>query len=210
MILNKPHGVFGFKSENSEKLAVSLHDPNPLHLGLDFAKTLHVLTYIATNNLPMNSIRRCAMNMRYRDTDDDEEPVTKCNKQLMRFLLVPKIIADHVYYTDGCNSVRDSMWCEWAYIFDFDYQQLEIYRGGNKDPEAAGKYAAVIHANGYCGVRMVAAINFDKIVEGKTSVLKAIMQDITYKTVKGKDLLKKGGQKKIVDKKYLGEEIMVF
>jgi hypothetical protein len=44
---------------------------------------------------------------------------------------------------DGAGFLRDSLFCEWAYIVNLDDDDgvLEVYRGFNKNPQATGRYA---------------------------------------------------------------------
>lgn len=57
-----------------------------------------------------------------------------------------------------------SLFCEWAYLVNLDDGLLEVYRGFNRDPGAAGRYAGRRIADQpqysggpYYGVRLVAA-----------------------------------------------------
>lgn len=64
------------------------------------------------------------------------------------------------FMIDGNDFLADSLFCEWAYIINLDTQKLEIYRGFNKDPDAAGRYAALGGAGnmGYRGVALLREI----------------------------------------------------
>jgi hypothetical protein len=47
------------------------------------------------------------------------------------------------FMVDGAGFLRDSLFCEWAYIVNLDDDDgvLEVYRGFNKNPQATGRYA---------------------------------------------------------------------
>ena len=81
----------------------------------------------------------------------------------------------------GCKAhddwLKDSLFCEYAYIINFDDRVVEFYKGFNKtslDVQKGGRYAALkeppqkrrdgtLHESEYFGVRLVAAIPFDNI-----------------------------------------------
>ena len=43
---------------------------------------------------------------------------------------------------DSHEFLLDSLFCEYAYLINLDTLKLEVYRGFNQDPKAAGRYAA--------------------------------------------------------------------
>jgi hypothetical protein len=53
----------------------------------------------------------------------------------------------------------DSLFCEYAYLFNFDTGKLEFYKGFNKDRNAPGRYAALSARGEYAGVAL--ALEFD-------------------------------------------------
>lgn len=60
------------------------------------------------------------------------------------------------YMIDNQNFLKDSLFCEWAYIINLDESVLEIYKGFNKDKNALGRYALQKKdKQGYCGVRLI-------------------------------------------------------
>ncbi len=54
------------------------------------------------------------------------------------------------YMSDGKSFVLDSLFCEFAYIINLDTNVLEVYKGFNHDPEAAGRYSC--HDNHHAGL----------------------------------------------------------
>src|SRR5262245_12553784 len=43
-------------------------------------------------------------------------------------------------YHDGIDFPKDSLWCEWAYVADFDRQILEVYEGFTTNIPSAGRW----------------------------------------------------------------------
>lgn len=56
--------------------------------------------------------------------------------------------------------------CEFAYIVNIDTEMFEIYRGRNKEPNAAGRYSkrpSTFSLDDYAGVKLVAELPLDYI-----------------------------------------------
>ena len=47
------------------------------------------------------------------------------------------------FYLRANEFMRDSLFCEWAYVVNLDTQKLEIYRGGQHKRHKQGRYATV-------------------------------------------------------------------
>lgn len=63
--------------------------------------------------------------------------------------------------------LKDSLFCEWAYLLNLDEDVVEIYRGHNKDPDAPGRYAALPEDAAYKGVALVKRIPLTDVLEGR-------------------------------------------
>jgi hypothetical protein len=44
-------------------------------------------------------------------------------------------------YIDGTEFPTDGLWCEWAYVADFDREVLEVYEGGLRHKPTKGRWA---------------------------------------------------------------------
>jgi hypothetical protein len=61
---------------------------------------------------------------------------------------------------DSHEFLADSLFCEWAYIINLDVKSVEVYRGFNKNPEEAGRYAGlqIEKSEGYHGVKLISEV----------------------------------------------------
>jgi len=70
------------------------------------------------------------------------------------------------YMTDGRDFLT-SIYCEWVYVLDTDTHMLEVHRGGNGNPKAAGRYASrlgdVICGEQTYGPSLIAAVTFEGV-----------------------------------------------
>ena len=70
-----------------------------------------------------------------------------------------------VFMIDGQRFLRDSLFCEWAYIINLDDLTLEVYAGFNQNPNESGRYATYKDEEDseYYGVRLLKAYPLDEI-----------------------------------------------
>lgn len=69
------------------------------------------------------------------------------------------------YVVGNAQFLADSLFCEWAYIVNFDDRTLEVYKGFNPSPRAKGRYAALQRERGgeYYGVALVKTYPLDNL-----------------------------------------------
>lgn len=66
----------------------------------------------------------------------------------------------------------DSLFCEWAYVVDFDTRVFEVYRGFQQQPPAAGRWVERdAPENGYHAVDRVIFWKFDELPESVAAEL---------------------------------------
>jgi len=97
--------------------------------------------------------------------------------------------ADIIWGTAGtfvCDSsefLGDALFCEWAYIVNFDECVVEVHVGGNRDWSAPGRYVNMpwMEKCEYAGVRHVLSIPFDELPVSTASDvdLHEVAEDIT-------------------------------
>lgn len=71
------------------------------------------------------------------------------------------------YVIDYADFARDSLFCEWGYLVNFDTGFLEIYKGFQTEPHAEGRFSALPALDGteYYPVRLIAAYSLGELPE---------------------------------------------
>lgn len=74
------------------------------------------------------------------------------------------------YYIDRKDFLKQSQFCGWAYVINFDVMKLEVYAGNQRHPHQEGRYAIgragkKPNMNGFYPVALVARFDLDKIPE---------------------------------------------
>lgn len=80
------------------------------------------------------------------------------------------------YYVSSNDFLKDSLFCEWAYIINLDTMKFEIYKGYNTKRRGEGRYAKLFHKNEkdntgdqFYGVVLIAEIPLDRVRELNSS-----------------------------------------
>lgn len=76
------------------------------------------------------------------------------------------MVADHETPLALGNSIifaEDSLFCEWAYVIDFDTGVLEVWKGFKKDAVADGRFPAAIGENGYGPIQLKCSWRLDDL-----------------------------------------------
>lgn len=160
-------GAYGFRVNDEDKVTYNHWDSYPKWLGRN------VMNYIAST--PIDEMRRIAGDIVL--VDGASKPSPELIEQYRHYadLNVSNQRYDDWYclfrnsqgelhpynrdlrhMVDGSGFLADSLLCQWAYIVNLDNEKLEVYRGLNRDPHAAGRYAelALPDNYGYQGVTL--------------------------------------------------------
>jgi len=118
----------------------------------------------------------------YRDNDidlihfiDDNSYPEIFGQKVLEMVAACKELETVIPEECAADFMADSVFCEYAYILNLDTEELEIYRGRNTNPHAAGRYAAKgrwsppapMTGISYYGVRLVKTIPFSLIRESR-------------------------------------------
>jgi hypothetical protein len=170
-------GAYGFRHNSIDKVTYNHCDSYPSWLGK------LVIEFIKRNNL--KGLKRIEQGIRLVDkhSDPSDEDIKKydafCNIDvggpgaiISWYRLLRDAQGDFEAFENGldvmidsANFLKDSLFCEWAYIVNLDDSVLEIYKGFNTSEYAAGRYAKVVHEEPYDfqGVKLFKTIPFNEI-----------------------------------------------
>lgn len=68
------------------------------------------------------------------------------------------------FYPEAIDFIKDSLFCEWAYIMDFDEHKLDIYRGFQKSPTKGNIFGETPNKQGYYPCKLIKTIDFNEII----------------------------------------------
>jgi len=177
-------GFLGFTADGKTSIAYNHYDSYPSFLGCN------VLGWLRTADLAQAKVAAAAL----RAVDDDTPPTDEELRCLHEYLdpgvggptptgriswyqLLrhtqgdPQAMLDAGLYEDASTFPIDSLFCEWGYLVDFDARILEVYKGFQKTPHAAGRFAFLggeesnvsEEEDRYYPVRLIAFWDFDEL-----------------------------------------------
>ena len=167
-------GAYGFISNNKEKVTYNHYDSYPSALGEIMIKFIN-----ETDNKAIKS-----MFDKIKLVNQDDKPTPKqigkyaeiadlnvsdksvddwycLLRNTQGLLSVYKNGVEHMI--DSHTFLKDSLFCEWAYIINVDTMELEVYKGFNQNRSALGRYADTKPDNEYYGVELIDTVPLDKI-----------------------------------------------
>lgn len=72
--------------------------------------------------------------------------------------------AKTIFMTDCISFIKDSLFCEYAYIINLDDEVLEFYEGFQKEAQKGNRYGET-EEDGYYPCKLVFTISLDEIIE---------------------------------------------
>lgn len=183
-------GAYGFRLNGKDFITYKQYDSYPSGLGAT------ILNFVAKTTVEQmkDAVARIVL------IDESQPPTPEQIKELAPYTdlnvserstadwycltrelqgnLLPYIHGKVRCMTDYKDFLKDSLFCEYAYIINLDSGMLEFYEGGNKDCKAPGRYAKVAKKfqkqnQGYAGVALRDQVNLDipKVKAWKQNVL---------------------------------------
>lgn len=176
-------GFVGFQANNRETISYNHWDSYPDGLGLT---VLNFVRHFTTDT--ENLYREQAANLHH--VDENVKPTRDEVVKLIKYsnLSVSERDAEDWYCLLrethgnptailGCGYAehapewpKDSLFCEWGYLVDFDTRKLEVYQGFQTTPPRSGRWAGQSprpryegDSGGYHAVNLVATYDFDDL-----------------------------------------------
>ena len=152
-------GACGFRIDGIDKIAYNHFDSYPDGLGEAVIEAVAGIT----------DWHAAAVNVRAISVIEDPEDTWYERLRSVQGKLAPYLNGDIGVMVDASAFLLDSLFCEWAYIVNFDTQCVEIYKGFNTTGEGKGRYAKTEDTNSswrtsrYYGVMLVTELPFQRI-----------------------------------------------
>lgn len=142
-------GLKGFVVNGEVKACYNHDDSYPSGLGTEVCEWLAEEIGFGRED----EIRKMAADLRTVDEWDNE--VTYSSAGLGEIL-------DSGIIPDGADFAADSLFCEWAYLVNFDERVVEVYQGFARSPHSDGRFASeTANDSDFYPIRLVATYGFD-------------------------------------------------
>jgi len=185
-------GVYGFRKDGKDKLGYSQYDSYPTGWPIEAInfiketsdeelKEIADRIILVTNDTPPTDeqVKECAkftdLNVSNQSTEDWYCLLRDAQGDFSAYKTLS-------YMMDNADFIKDSLFCEFAYIINLDEGVFEIYQGFNKKPGGKGRYAGEFIKRDYSddkyyGVVLFKAIPLDEV--RKIEKADAFMEEIS-------------------------------
>lgn len=181
-------GAFGFYKDGVDKSTYNHYDSYPDGLGEEVVKFIR-----ASNIVEMNEIFD-RLTIVDSDATPTPEQIEACKQyadtsvstgQLTEwYVLLRSAQGDLFALRDGLSYMigggkefmKDSLFCEWAYIINLDDNVLEVYQGFQKTPDN-NRYQISEPDNGYYHVKLLKTYPLENIPENWVEEIEALEED---------------------------------
>lgn len=206
-------GVYGFRIDGQDKVTYNHFDSYLVGLGRNIIKELRGYDYgrlvevarsiVLVNKETPPTPEQIERLKKYADMDVSTKCIDDWYVLLRRSqgTMWPWFIGSLPVMVDNHDFLSDSLWCEWAYIANLDERVLEVYRGGNENPNGPGRYAAlsVPHSPNipkYYGVTLLTTIPLDEIAKKTDAEIDELVEQLGKKADEAAEAWKaaEGGQ----------------
>lgn len=183
-------GLTGFVVNNSVKAAYQQYDSYPEGVGTDVLEYCQVLAnpllrdiaaHKAANLIEVDEQDKVPADLlkRFEEQGLFENPnnLSTANVDyywgLHKCQGLPGKILDSGYIAQHADFGQDSLFCEWAYLINFDDGTLEVYKGYQTEPHTGGRWSDIVKNPDwtpsyvgdefYYGVRLVKTFSLDSL-----------------------------------------------
>lgn len=165
-------GLYGFRKNGDEKCTYNHFDSYPEYLGrnfYDFCKKLGVdglnrlfdlITLVDRGKGPTEAQIETCIRREYAnfDVSSKSEKDWYCLLRRLQgnFVHYLRAVKDNeeIFMIDDMDFIKDSLFCEYAYIADLDTGKFEVYKGYQKKPQKGNRYGTSPDEDGYYPCRL--------------------------------------------------------
>ncbi|MGF6375022.1 hypothetical protein M2140_000056 [Clostridiales Family XIII bacterium PM5-7] len=171
-------GLWGFRKDDVDKLAYNHFDSNPDALGervLSFIKSTDVdeMTEIFNNIQLVDeestpTEENIAQLKKWADQSVDDGRLDNWYVLLRKTQGEPEVYKQGLpYMVDSAEFIKDSLFCEYAYVINIDKKCLEFWIGFQRSPQEENRYGQGVMTN-YYPCRMLKTYSFEEITDSTT------------------------------------------
>jgi hypothetical protein len=179
MIVLGTSGAYGFHRKGRDKITFNKFDSYPSYLGEN------IVDFIMNNSI--EEIHEVFDRIILVDgkTKPTEEQISECEAYFEDFLgMSPNMTKDNWYallFKVHCNLnlykndlkymikdddiIKESIYCQWGYVINLDNNELEIYIGGQREPQDNRYKCDNPDKHGFYNCKLFKSIPFNKIDE---------------------------------------------
>lgn len=184
-------GSYGFRKNQIDKVTYNHCDSYPTYLGRE------IFNFVKSTEI--DELKRIANDIKLVAGDSKPTPDNISNYRKFSDLGVSEQTVNDWYclihstqgnlavykdgevshMIDGESFLKDSLFCEWAYIINLDSMKLEVYKGWNKNKSAKGRYAKFeTKGEEYCGVELIKEVNLVDVHKMDDKQIEKLMQEL--------------------------------
>lgn len=174
-------GMYGFRINGTDKCTYNHYDSYPEGLGRDITRFAAMVRPEAMKEFAS------AIKLVDTETPPTDEQISKCKRygycdfgvstqsETDWYCLTRKLQGDFAkmtesmlnewdyYMPDNSEFIKDSLFCEYAYIINLDTGTLEFYQGFQREPQEGNRFGEKPNEDGYYPCRLMCEFPLDDI-----------------------------------------------
>ena len=189
-------GLYGFRKNGIDKTSYNHYDSYPEGLGKEILRFIKDYSLEEMNALcdaieivsndvpPTKEVKKTYVregisniNVSERTEDDWYCLLHETMGDLDKLYDIFEKTGGKVHMLDDSGFIKDSLFCEYAYIINLDTEKLEFYEGFQKEPQEGNRYGTECNHNGYYPCALVTEIPISEIKNTSTRKSVKIMED---------------------------------